>query len=95
MKNWQEALLVYNSLMQTDVDTDSIGSLAQSITNGLLPQADFAILATSNPSLDKLFRTLGFSVSPQPPHPFVVRWNELVTVAQNGGIVSEWLRLRG
>jgi hypothetical protein len=95
MKGWQDAILTFDEIMEPGTTHHSMESLVSLIESGRIARAEIAVLETANPSLRKLFNALGFTVSPEPPHPYIARWSDIVSAAKSGLIVSEWLKQKG
>ncbi len=95
MEGWQNAILTFDQLMEPSIRQHSMESLISLIESGRIARAEIAVLDTGNPSLRKLFNTLGFTVSREPPYPFLAKWPDLVSAARTGLIVSEWLKQKG
>ena len=94
MKKWQNAILVFNSIMRPDIETASIETLTKALHCFTLPAADIAVIDTGNPSLIAVLEALNFTVGRERPYPFVIKWKELVSAAENDMIVSEWLKYK-
>jgi hypothetical protein len=95
MKGWQDAILTFDELMEPNIHHHSMESLISLIESGRIARAEIAVLDTANPSLRKLFNTLSFMESTEPPNPYIARWPDLVSAARMGLIVSEWLKQKG
>jgi len=95
MQTWAGAIEIYDSLMVDGITKLSKGEAERMLRNCQFPRLDTVVLDVGPEGLRKLLRNFGFKASKEKPHPFELKWQELVTLAKSGEFVGQWRALKG
>jgi len=95
MQVWAEAIEIYDSLMVDGITRLSKKKAERMLGNCQLPRLDTVVLDVGPEGLRKLLRNFGFKASKEKPHPFELKWQELVRLAKSGEFVGQWRALKG